>query len=339
MSRTQDQRRGTFELDTGRLQAVYPGVWDHLEGRGQRLPGGDELAVARWLRSHFEAIDAYLSHGRDSPLPAEVVDSQAWRTVAGLGDFSQIWHDFRIMIGGDPLAGYSETIDFTQRVAEVYSSSRVLEIGCSLGRHLMVALAQGAQQAVGVDIDLFALVMGAVATGNQQHDERIARICADARELPFRDSRFTHVHSFATLAWLPTRQALAEARRVLVPGGRLVLTVEGSGYWQFLLDRSRSNARSRLARLRERVGSRLIRHGLDWQGHPVLRRLAGHVHFEPETIRRILTSGGFAVDRCEVLRTYRGRPWIVALAARKQGSSRTEPVSAARVGRGLVEGH
>jgi SAM-dependent methyltransferase len=109
---------------------------------------------------------------------------------------------------------------------------RVLELGCGAGQCGRWLSAQGAQ-AVGVDLSYRQL----------QHSRRIDLDSgvalpvaqADAHALPFTDAAFDVVCSaFGALPFVADAGAvLAEARRVLRPGGRLVFSVSHPIRWAF----------------------------------------------------------------------------------------------------------
>ena len=97
-------------------------------------------------------------------------------------------------------------------------SDRILDVGCGWGRHLRLLRLAG-HDAIGVDLSL-ALLKRA------EPDAHAA--AADMRRLPFRDASFDVVLNLATSLGLflhdtPALEALGEIRRVLAPGGRLLL--------------------------------------------------------------------------------------------------------------------
>jgi SAM-dependent methyltransferase len=97
--------------------------------------------------------------------------------------------------------------DWRIRTVLPHLRGRVLDLGCGanqlIGRH--------AQGGVGVDVHQW----GSVDV-----------IVDDASRLPFPDGAFGTVAIVAALNHIPNREAtLREARRVLAPGGRLVLTM------------------------------------------------------------------------------------------------------------------
>jgi SAM-dependent methyltransferase len=99
-------------------------------------------------------------------------------------------------------------------------SDRILDLGCGWGRHLRL-LREAGHDAIGVDLSVALLQR---RTGNPPVT------AADMRHLPFRDAAFDVVLNLATSLGLflddrPAIEALAEARRVLRTGGRLL--VEG----------------------------------------------------------------------------------------------------------------
>jgi ArsR family transcriptional regulator len=111
---------------------------------------------------------------------------------------------------------------------------------------------------------------------------------ADLQELPLRDARFDLVILFNVLTEIPRpERALAEARRVLRPGGRVAVTV------------------------------------LDAHDHPEISEGFKHVHpgFSPRALGRLLARQGFTVEQCEVTSQERRQPRfkVVSAFARKKG--------------------
>jgi len=106
-------------------------------------------------------------------------------------------------------------------VAEVAAGMRVLDVGCGRGEILRHCLKLGAR-AYGVDYSSVAARMAARLTGDGG-----ARVgMADAKVLPFRSGSFDRVLMFDLVEHLhpwELRQALSEVRRVLRPGGRLIV--------------------------------------------------------------------------------------------------------------------
>ena len=111
-------------------------------------------------------------------------------------------------------------------VGEVDSRSRVLEVGCAKGLH-MLRLAPHCREVVGVDINDRMLAkaeqaIGAQGLGNAQ----VQRM--NATDLGFPDASFDVVYSFSTLILVPEAElAVAEIARVLRPGGTAVLDITG----------------------------------------------------------------------------------------------------------------
>jgi SAM-dependent methyltransferase len=96
-------------------------------------------------------------------------------------------------------------------------SSRVLDVGCGDGRHILAA-AQRACFAVGLDYDPVALRNARERLG----DLRVDLIAADATHLPFRDEAFDAVICTETFEHLPDDAgAIHEIARTLADGGTL----------------------------------------------------------------------------------------------------------------------
>jgi SAM-dependent methyltransferase len=101
----------------------------------------------------------------------------------------------------------------------ISDGDRVLDLACGSGLALELAALRGASVA-GIDASerLIAVAQDRVPDG----DVRVG----DMHALPWEDHSFDVVTSFRGI-WGTTPDALAEARRVLVPGGRLGFTVWG----------------------------------------------------------------------------------------------------------------
>ena len=102
---------------------------------------------------------------------------------------------------------------------DISDGDRVLDLACGSGLALELAALRGASVA-GIDASdrLIAVAQDRVPEG----DVRVG----DMHALPWDDHSFDVVTSFRGI-WGTTPDALAEARRVLVPGGRLGFTVWG----------------------------------------------------------------------------------------------------------------
>ncbi|MCW3479556.1 methyltransferase domain-containing protein [Neisseriaceae bacterium JH1-16] len=108
-------------------------------------------------------------------------------------------------------------------LAERLRPARVLDLGCGAG-HASFAVAAGGAGAV-VAYDLSADMLAVVAEAAQQRGHlQLATRQGPVEALPFADGEFDLVVTrFSAHHWLDMGQALAEAVRVLAPGGTLVV--------------------------------------------------------------------------------------------------------------------
>ena len=102
----------------------------------------------------------------------------------------------------------------------VGAGCRLLDVACGSGLALELARAIGA---TGAGIDASHRLVAVAQDRNPGSDIRIG----DMQALPWDDETFDVVTSFRGI-WGTTPAAVDEARRVLVPGGRLAMTVWGN---------------------------------------------------------------------------------------------------------------
>jgi ubiquinone/menaquinone biosynthesis C-methylase UbiE/uncharacterized protein YbaR (Trm112 family) len=120
---------------------------------------------------------------------------------------------------------------FLSRLQELGRGSRVLELGCGLGNDGLELLRAG------LAVTATDIAPGHLAEARRLHREagyegECDHLLVDAENLPFADCSFDGVLLVAALHHLPDpRRALAEARRVLKPGGLLALGTEPNN-WQ-----------------------------------------------------------------------------------------------------------
>ena len=113
-----------------------------------------------------------------------------------------------------PLLGSRIRNDMLRRFLQPSPADRVVDLGCGSGRALLWNRDWGAP-AVGVDIAPFF---------SEEARRDVDLLLGDLRRLPFGDGAFTRAYSLDVLEHLSPdalRGMLAEANRVLEPGGRL----------------------------------------------------------------------------------------------------------------------
>lgn len=146
---------------------------------------------------------------------------------------------------------------------ELIAGRRVLDVGCSSGRHMATFSRMGAR-VVGIELQESYLALSRVlADWERIPPPTVAR--ATAAKLPFRSESFDVVFCRLVINYCPLRLTLAEFARVLVPGGLLILTVE-----------TFSEKVEFLRRVSWRGNLRTIAYVLFGQANAIVMRLTGH---------------------------------------------------------------
>lgn len=102
----------------------------------------------------------------------------------------------------------------------------VLDVGCGRGELLVAALAAGARRAIGVEYSAVGVELARRTIAAHGADGRAQVLHADARELPLADGEIDLVTMLDVVEHLTLEEldvALREARRVMRPGGRLLV--------------------------------------------------------------------------------------------------------------------
>jgi SAM-dependent methyltransferase len=159
------------------------------------------------------------------------------------------------------------------RLATLRPGERVLDVGCGTGVVTRLAAQEVGTggEAVGVDIEAGML---AVARSVTPPTPGIEWRQADAQALPFDDGCFDVALCQMSLQFVKDRtRALTEMRRVLIPGGRIVLGLPGPATPQF-----------------EALADSLGRH-IRPEGKAFVERVFG-LH-SPTAVEALLTGAGF----------------------------------------------
>jgi len=109
---------------------------------------------------------------------------------------------------------------------------RILDIGCGPGQELLPFIEKTAATCVGVDV---AEGLGAVTKGLFADKPRAAFLRAQGERLPFSDNSFDFVMCRLALPYMNNRQAIAEAARILRPGGVYLVKTHALPFYLYMI--------------------------------------------------------------------------------------------------------
>jgi SAM-dependent methyltransferase len=172
-------------------------------------------------------------------------------------------------------------------------AGRLLDAGCARGEATAV-YAQKATSAVGIELN-----PEEVEAGRRQHPGLELRV-APCEAIPFPDGSFDAIICADVLEHVRDEiRTLAELRRVLAPGGILILTTPHRGWFDVL---DPVNYARRIApvlwRLAPRVYGAIERRTQDLapEGRPGPAREAEHRHYRVEDLEQLLEHAGWELD-------------------------------------------
>jgi O-methyltransferase StaMB len=160
------------------------------------------------------------------PIPEEV--GKLYDTYAALCDVT-VGENLHFGYWDDPSATFEEATNrLTELLIErlgVGPGSHVLDLGCGHGGPgVAVAKATGAR-VTGISISTEQVARANARAAAAGLADRVEFRHANALELPFEEASFDAVLAFESIIHMPDREhVLRQVRRVLKPGGRLVLT-------------------------------------------------------------------------------------------------------------------
>lgn len=175
-------------------------------------------------------------------------------------------------------ATYRPVHDAVLRALAAEPCARVLDVGCGTGR-LAARLVEAPSVLMVVGLD-FSAGMLEQARARLASAEATALVRGDATRLPFADAAFDAAVSTEAFHWFPDQDAaLAEIRRVLRPGGRLLLALVSPPF-EIVADAFE-------------VGMRMVGQPLWWTTPSRLAAQVTRAGFRVESQRRVFRIPGF----------------------------------------------
>ena len=123
--------------------------------------------------------------------------------------------------------GHGRLHQWGLKAAGIQLTDRVLDVGCGGGKAISRILEETRREVAGIDHSPEAVKTARSVNRAAVSSGRLRIVESSVESLPFRDGFFDVVTAFETTYFWPDLQAgLIEIRRVLSPGGRLVIANE-----------------------------------------------------------------------------------------------------------------
>ncbi|MFF3018270.1 class I SAM-dependent methyltransferase [Streptomyces sp. NPDC057939] len=151
----------------------------------------------------------------------EYFDDRSW--LFGLSGFNlHIGYFDDKSPGTDPKERHTEVMI---EASELRAGDRLLDVGCGFGRPAIQAAKVSGANVVGVNVSLEQVRQGEKLALEAGVTEQVTFEQADGMALPYPDNSFHAVWASEAIMYMSDRpKALQEIERVLVPGGRFVLS-------------------------------------------------------------------------------------------------------------------
>lgn len=148
-------------------------------------------------------------------------------------------------LGADPSRGFNAHLGYwdtpqseftfdeaTDRLTDVMTERlrldagcRLLDVGCGVGAPAVRIARRTGAEVTGISVSREQVARADALAQSADLRDRVSFQQANAMELPFEDASFDAVFALESMPHMPDRaQVLRELRRVLRPGGRIVLT-------------------------------------------------------------------------------------------------------------------
>ncbi|MEU3524162.1 methyltransferase domain-containing protein [Streptomyces sp. NPDC038707] len=151
----------------------------------------------------------------------EYFDDRSW--LFGLNGFNlHIGYFDDAHPGTDPKERHTEVMI---EAAGLRAGSRLLDVGCGFGRPAIAAAKATGARVVGINVSAEQVRQGRALAAEAGVADLVSFEQADGMALPYPDASFDAVWASEAIMYMSDRpKALREIERVLVPGGRFVLS-------------------------------------------------------------------------------------------------------------------
>lgn len=199
-----------------------------------------------------------------------------------------------------------ETLAYHQRILSrlgiPLAGASILDVGCGPGHWLKACAAHGPRLLVGSDISVSML--RAARKGGSQHNMVFFR--GDAMSVPMRSDAFDVVICSLVLPYVPSDHAvIAELVRVCKPGGRLLISFHGLGFYLHHI-------------IAQRNLKYIIVPPISWLSFITGHKLLWNTYQSPSGVRRLLTAEGYGVADEETDWRFWGFSCITHVIGRQQ---------------------